>query len=127
MKLIKKILTLLLAVFISFSFATVSFAEKNSTSEKVQFTLGIVADNQITLNSVTKVDKGLNSIEAIQQVVVMSLKETEWGSMIISLGSVEASGNTYWALWVNGKMSMVGARDVIIDSDTSVSLILTAY
>jgi hypothetical protein len=43
------------------------------------------------------------------------------------LGGVEAVGNTYWALWVNGEMSMVGAQDVILDADTVISLILTAF
>ena len=87
----------------------------------------IVAEDQISLNSVTRVSKGLNAIEALNQVIVMLVKDTDWGPQIMSLGGVEAVGNTYWALWVNGEMSMVGAQDVVLDADTIIRLILTHF
>ena len=93
----------------------------------VQFTLEIVAEGQITLTSITQAVKGLNAIEAINQVIIMGTKDTDWGPQIMILGGVEAVGNTYWALFVNGKMSMVGAQDVILDDDTIIRLILTAF
>ncbi|MGE4571108.1 MAG: DUF4430 domain-containing protein [Gammaproteobacteria bacterium] len=123
MKTMKSLLAFLLIGFVSITASTASFA----ADDTVQFTLEIVADDQITLNAVTQVTKGLNAIEALSQVVVMGIKDTDWGPQIMSLGGVEAVGNTYWALWVNGEMSMVGAQDVILDADTVISLILTAF
>ena len=98
-----------------------------ASEDAVQFTLEIVAQDQITLTSVTQTVKGLNAIEAINQVIIMGIKDTDWGPMIVSLGGVEAVGNTYWALFVNGEMSMVGAQDVVLDADTIIRLILTAF
>ena len=45
----------------------------------------------------------------------------------MSLGGIEAVGNTYWALYVNSRMSMVGAKDVILDDDTFILLNLEAF
>ena len=123
MKTMKSLLAFLLIGFVSITASTASFA----VDDTVQFTLEVVADDQITLNAVTQVTKGLNAIEALNQVVVMGIKDTDWGPQIMSLGGVEAVGNTYWALWVNGEMSMVGAQDVILDADTVISLILTEF
>jgi len=127
MKTIKNLLTFLLIGFVSVAAMTTSLAAEDAATNTVLMTLEIVADDQITLNAVTQVAKGLNAIEAIQQVVAMGIKDTDWGPQIMSLGGVEAVGNTYWALWVNGEMSMVGAQDVILDADTVISLILTAF
>jgi hypothetical protein len=68
------------------------------------------------------VEKGLNVYEAIKQLVVVGVKDTSYGPQIMSLGGVEAIGNTYWALYVNGSMSMVGAQDVILLDDTFIRL-----
>ena len=57
----------------------------------------------------------------------MKAKETDWGPQIMSLGGVEAIGNTYWALYVNGSMSMVGAKDVILLADTFIRLNLETF
>ena len=100
-----------------------TFAEEDT----VQFTLEIVAEGQITLTSITQAVKGLNAIEAINQVIIMGTKDTDWGPQIMILSGVEAVGNTYWALFVNGEMSMVGAQDIILDDDTIIRLILTAF
>jgi hypothetical protein len=47
--------------------------------------------------------------------------------MIVSLAGVMALGNTYWALYVDDKMSMVGAKDVILDKDTHIRLNLESF
>ncbi len=119
----KSLFAFLLIGFVSITASTTSFAAQDT----VQLTLEIVAEDQINLNSVTQITTGLNAIEVLSQVVTMGIKDTDWGPMIVSLGGVKAVGNTYWALYVNGKMSMVGAQDVIIDADTIISLILTAF
>ena len=64
----------------------------------------------------------MNVYEAIKQLVVVGVKDTSYGPQIMSLGGVEAIGNTYWALYVNGSMSMVGAQDVILLDDTFIRL-----
>ncbi len=43
------------------------------------------------------------------------------------LGGVEAVGNNYWALYVNGSMSMVGAQDVILLEDTFIRLNMETF
>ena len=95
--------------------------------ETVQLTLVITSADEINLTAVKQVEKGINSFEAIGQLVAMKAKETDWGPQIMSLGGVEAIGNTYWALYVNGSMSIVGAKDVILLADTYIRLNLETF
>ena len=95
--------------------------------ETVQLTLVITAADEINLTAVKQVEKGINSFKAIAQLVTMEAKETDWGPQIMSLGGVEAIGNTYWAIYVNGSMSMVGAKDVILLADTFIRLNLEPF
>ena len=95
--------------------------------ETVQLTLVITSADEINLTAVKQVKKGINSFEAIGQLVAMKAKETDWGPQIMSLGGVEAIGNTYWALYVNGSMSMVGTKDVILLADTFIRLNLEPF
>ena len=119
MKLNLRILTLLLIGLFSM-LSSVSYADE--TPESVQLTLAVTAADRISLTSVKMVEKGLNAYEAIKQLVVVGVKDTSYGPQIMSLGGVEAIGNTYWALYVNGSMSMVGAQDVILIDDTFIRL-----
>ena len=115
MKLNLRILTLLLIGLFSM-LSSVSYADE--TPESVQLTLAVTAADRISLTAIKMVEKGLNAYEAIKQLVVVGVKDTSYGPQIISLGGVEAIGNTYWALYVNGSMSLVGAQDVILLDDT---------
>ena len=119
MKLNLKIFTLLLMSLFSI-FSSVSYADESPKS--VQLTLAVTAADRINLTSVKMVEKGLNAYEAIKQLVVVGVKDTSYGPQIMALGGVEAIGNTYWALYVNGSMSMVGAQDVILLDDTFIRL-----
>ena len=124
MKFKVRILTLLLIGLFSVQ-PTISFGE--NSLETVQLTLVITSDDKINLTAVKQVEKGINSFEAIGHLVAMEAKETDWGPQIMSLGGVEAIGNTYWALYVNGSMSMVGAKDVILLADTFIRLNLETF
>ena len=95
--------------------------------ETIQLTLVITSADEINLTAVKQVEKGINSFEAINELVAMKAKETDWGPQIMSLGGVEAIGNTYWALYVNGSMSIVGAKDVILLADTFIRLNLEPF
>ena len=95
--------------------------------ETIQLSLVITSADEISLTAIKQVEKGINSFKAISQLVAMKAKETDWGPQIMSLGGVEAIGNTYWALYVNGSMSMVGAKDVILLADTFIRLNLEAF
>jgi len=119
MKLNLRILTLLLMGLFSM-FSSVSNADESP--ESVQLTLAVTAADRISLTAVKMVEKGLNAYEAIKQLVVVGVKDTSYGPQIMSLGGVESIGNTYWALYVNGSMSMVGAQDVILLDDTFIRL-----
>ena len=119
MKLNLKIFTLLLMSLFSI-LSSVSYADESPHS--IQLTLAVTAADRINLTSVKMVEKGLNAYEAIKQLVVVGVKDTSYGPQIMSLGGVEAIGNTYWALYVNGSMSMVGAQDVILLDDTFIRL-----
>ena len=119
MKLNLRILTLLLIGLFSI-LSSVSYADE--TPESVQLTLAVTAADRISLTAVKMVEKGLNAYEAIKQLVVVGVKDTSYGPQIMALGGVEAIGNTYWALYVNGSMSMVGAQDVILLDDTFIRL-----
>lgn len=101
-------------------FSSVSNADESP--ESVQLTLAVTAADRINLTAVKMVEKGLNAYEAIKQLVVVGVKDTSYGPQIMSLGGVEAIENTYWALYVNGSMSMVGAQDVILLDDTFIRL-----
>ena len=116
------------AIFIIAMFSiqsTISFGD--DSLETVQLTLAITSADEINLTAVKLVEKGINSFEAIGQLVAMKAKETDWGPQIMSLGGVEAIGNTYWALYVNSSMSMVGAKDVILLADTFIRLNLEPF
>jgi len=118
----------ILAIFLFglFSFQPLSVSADKST-ETVQLSLAITSADQINLTVVKVVEKGINSYDAIRQLVVVGVKETSFGPQIMSLGGVEAVGNTYWALYVNGSMSMVGAHDVILSEDTFIRLNMEAF
>ena len=118
----------ILPIFLIAIFAiqsTISFGD--DSLETVQLTLVITSADEINLTAVKQVEKGINSFEAIGQLVVMEAKETDLGPQIMSLGGVEAIGNTYLALYVNGSMSMVGAKDVILLADTFIRLNLETF
>ena len=124
MKLNLRILTLLLIGLFSI-FSSVSNADESP--ESVQLTLAVTAADRINLTAVKMVEKGLNAYEAIKQLVVVGVKDTSYGPQIMALGGVEAIGNTYWALYVNGSMSMVGAQEVILLDDTFIRLNMEAF
>ena len=124
MKFKVRILAILLIGLFSIQ-PTISLSD--DSLETVQLTLVITAADEINLTAVKQVEKGINSFEAIGQLVAMEVKETDWGPQIMSLGVVEAIGNTYWALYVNGSMSMVGAKDVILLADTFIRLNLEPF
>ena len=118
----------ILPIFLIAIFAIQSTISLGDDSlETVQLTLVITSADEINLTAVKQVERGINSFEAIGQLVVMEAKETDWGPQIISLGGVEAIGNTYWAIYVNGSMSMVGAKDVILLTDTFIRLNLETF
>ena len=118
----------ILAIFLIGLFSiqpTISLSD--DSLETVQLTLVITSADEINLTAVKQVEKGINSFEAISELVAMKAKETDWGPQIMSLGGVEAIGNTYWAIYVNGSISMVGAKDVILLADTFIRLNLEAF
>ena len=120
-------LRLLVVLFVGLLAAQLAFSDETSSHDTVQFSLTVTSTGQLNISAVKQVEKGINAFDAIDQLVVVGFKETDWGPQIMSLGSVEAIGNTYWALYVNGKMSMVGAKDVILDDDTFILLNLEAF
>jgi len=124
MKFKVRILAILLIGLFSIQ-PTISLSD--DSLQTVQLTLVITSADEINLTAVKQVEKGINSFEAISELVAMKAKETDWGPQIMSLGGVEAIGNTYWALYVNGSMSMVGAKDVILLADTFIRLNLEAF
>ena len=109
-----------------FSFQPLSVLADNSI-EKVQLSLAITSADHINLTAVKQVETGINAYDAIRQLIVVGVKDTSFGPQIMSLGGVEAVGNTYWALYVNGTMSMVGAHDVILSEDTFIRLNMEAF
>ena len=120
-------LKLLSLVFFGFLFLQPSLSFGEDSIETIQLSLVITSADEINLTAVKQVEKGLNSYEAISQLVAVGVKDTSFGPQIISLGGIEAVGNTYWALYVNGLMSMVGAQDVILSKDTFIRLNMEAF
>jgi len=109
-----------------FSFQPLSVSADNSI-ETVQLSLAITSADHINLTAVKQVETGINAYDAIRQLIVVGVKDTSFGPQIMSLGGIEAVGNTYWALYVNGSMSMVGAHDVILSEDTFIRLNMEAF
>ena len=124
MKLNLKILAIFLIGLFSFQPLTVS---ADNSIETVQLSLAITSADHINLTAVKQVETGINAYDAIRQLIVVGVKDTSFGPQIMSLGGVEAVGNTYWALYVNGTMSMVGAHDVILSEDTFIRLNMEAF
>ena len=124
MKLYFKILSFFLIGLFSFN-PLITLAD--DVVDTVQLSLVISSADEINLTAIKQVEKGINSFEAITQLVTVGIKDTDWGPQIMSLGGVEAVGNTYWALYVNGSMSMVGVKDVILSEDTFIRLNMEAF
>ena len=124
MKLNLKILSFFLIGFFSFNPA---ITHADDVVDTVHFTLVITSADEINLTAIKQVEKGINSFEAISQLVTVGVKDTDWGPQIMFLGGVEAVGNNYWALYVNGSMSMVGAQDVILLEDTFIRLNMETF
>ena len=124
MKLNLKILSFFLIGFFLFS-PLITLAD--DVVDTVQLSLVITSTDEINLTAIKQVKKGINSFEAINQLVIVGVKDTDWGPQIMSLGGVKAVGSTYWALYVNGSMSMVGAQDVILSEDTFIRLNIEAF
>ena len=124
MKLNLKILSFFLIGFFLFN-PLITLADE--VVDTVQLSLVITSADEINLTVIKQVEKGINSFEAINQLVIVGVKDTDWGPQIMSLGGVEAVGNTYWALYVNGSMSMVGVKDVILSEDTFIRLNMEAF
>ena len=103
------------------------FSVADNNDETIQLTLVISSGDDINLTATKRVEKGLNSFEAISQLVIVGSKETSYGPQIMSLAGIEAVENNYWALYVNSKMSMVGAQDVILLDDTFIRLNMEAF
>ena len=120
-------LKLLAIVLLGSLFLQPSLSFGDDSVETIQLSLVITSADEISLTAVKQVEKGLNSYEAITQLVTVGVKDTSFGPQIISLGGIEAVGNTYWALYVNGLMSMVGAQDVILLKDTFIRLNIEAF
>ena len=120
-------LKLLAIVLFGFLFLQPSLSFGEDSIETIQLSLVITSADEISLTAVKQVEKGLNSYEAISQLVTVGVKDTIFGPQIMSLAGVEAVGNTYWALYVNGLMSMVGAQDVILSKDTFIRLNMEAF
>ncbi len=124
MKFNLKILAIVLFGFLLLQ-PSLSFAD--DSIETIQLSLVITSADEINLTAIKQVEKGLNSYEAISRLVTVGVKDTSFGPQIMSLGGIEAVGNTYWALYVNGLMSMVGAQDVILLKDTFIRLNMEAF
>lgn len=116
-------------VFISIAFFSIlglSFADDKAV-ETVHLALVVSSSNEININALKLVDKGVSAMDAISELVVLETKETSYGSMIVSVAGVEAVRSNYWALYVDGKMSIVGAQDVVLDEDTFIRLNLEPF
>ena len=120
-------LKFLLVLFVGLLSTQLVLSDEASSVETVQLSLTVTSTGQLNISAVKQVEKGINAFDAIDLLVVMGSKETDWGPQIMSLGGIEAIGNTYWALYVNGKMSMVGAKDIILDDDTFIRLNIEAF
>ena len=120
-------LKLLAIVLFGFLLLQPSLSFADDSIETIQLSLVITSADEINLTAIKQVEKGLNSYEAISRLVTVGVKDTSFGPQIISLGGIEAVGNTYWALYVNGLMSMVGAQDVILLKDTFIRLNMEAF
>ena len=120
-------LKLLAIVLFSFLLLQPSLSFADDSIETIQLSLVITSADEINLTAIKQVEKGLNSYEAISRLVTVGVKDTSFGPQIMSLGGIEAVGNTYWALYVNGLMSMVGAQDVILLKDTFIRLNMEAF
>ena len=120
-------LKFLLVLFVGLLSTQLVLSDEASSVETVQLSLTVTSTGQLNISAVKQVEKGINAFDAIDLLVVMGSKETDWGPQIMSLGGIEAIGNTYWALYVNGKMSMVGAKYVILDDNTFIHLNLEAF
>jgi len=127
MQILKRLTVFLLIGFVSFATPITAFADEEVTSETVQLTLVISATDQVNITAVKQVKKGISAFDAIAGMVTMKTKDTSWGPQIMALAGIEVEANNYWALYVDGKMSIVGATDIILHTNTVVLLNIETF
>ncbi|HAY41061.1 MAG TPA: hypothetical protein DCX64_02205 [Gammaproteobacteria bacterium] len=115
--------------FILFAFLfnnSLSFAQQE-LAQSIDLTIEVSSVGDISLKATKAVERGITALEGISQIVVLKTKDTSYGPMIVSLGGVKAEGNRFWALYVDEKMSMVGAQEVVLNEDTYILLNLESF
>jgi hypothetical protein len=63
-------------------------------------------------------EEGTDALTLLKKQVIVKTKHYDFGDLVTSINNTEGSGPKYWTLYVNGKMSEVGASSyVTTDSD----------
>lgn len=78
----------------------------NSPSHKVHAVTN--AQHQTTQLSYQG-QNGVNALDLLKEHATVKTKHYSFGDLVTSIDGTAASGSKYWTLYVNGKMSNVGA------------------
>ncbi|MEE3134621.1 MAG: DUF4430 domain-containing protein [Candidatus Thermoplasmatota archaeon] len=60
----------------------------------------------------------LNSTNILDNKLLVNYTESSFGPYVTSIGGFTPTGNSYWALYHNGAMSMVGIGDLELNSNS---------
>ncbi|SOC36302.1 DUF4430 domain-containing protein [Ureibacillus acetophenoni] len=104
---------------------TTETTESTETNvEELKVELEVINDGESEVKEVPFTE-GENALE----VTVRELNAVEEGGFVTSINGVEAGEETktYWALSVNGEMSMVGAAEVILKDGDKITWELSSY
>ncbi|WP_036186229.1 DUF4430 domain-containing protein [Ureibacillus manganicus] len=95
-----------------------------SNVEQLSVELEVINDGKSDVKEAAFTE-GENALE----VTVRELNAIEEGGFVTTINGVEAGEETktYWALSVNGEMSMVGAAEVILKDGDKITWELTSY
>ena len=111
-----------------FVFISIIPAESNSPNETVNVSFKANAGEEIpnsinanVLDVTTKVTKGTNAFDAMQEVAEIEFTDYgEMGVMIDSINGTTPEENEFWKLFVNGEEAMVGISSIILEEDTAI-------
>ena len=126
-----------IVIVVAMVFAGPKFINTNSKNANVP-TNGAVAGEKISAKATLAITNGtdkktfdqdlstqINALDftksiASQKGITLSIKSYSFGDMIEGIGDTKADGTNFWGLYVNDKMSDVGASDYIVKSGDTI-------
>lgn len=91
----------------------IEFRYQSFEEQPASVSLKVVGEekNSLLSNADLAVEEGNTALSLLKDATGVETTETDYGPMIVGIDGLKAEGNYYWAFYVNGEPSEVGAGD----------------